>query len=182
MKVFGIGWHKTGTTSLGKYLASLGYLVCNDAYTVPPSLPVYNEYLQNVLRGYDAFVDMPFPLITEMLIRRYPDAKFIHTVREPDAWWNSAYRHFSGTTHPIRERAYPGCPDPEGSEEAWRMRYRLHKQQVNALASYVDVLKLPLDAEDKAALVSNFLDKPIHPEGYPHANQESTQAGRCIST
>lgn len=182
MKVFCIGWHKTGTTSLGAYLRRIGLLVCDDAYTIPPSSPEYDTYMANVLRGYEAFADMPFPLIKYMLAKKYPGAKFIHTVREEDEWWESARRHFGGTTHPIRERAYPDCPDPEGHQQAWRMRYRTHNQHCESIANYVDYLKLPLHADHKAEKVSGFLGRPVHPDGYPHLNQESTQAGQCIST
>ena len=63
-KIFCIGFHKTGTTSLGSALALLGYRLAGAIGTRDPDIA------QNVLTrarrivpNYDAFEDIPWPII-----------------------------------------------------------------------------------------------------------------------
>lgn len=182
MKVFCVGWHKTGTTSVAEFLRRIGFLTVDDAYRVSPQIAGYETYIQKTLRGFDAFADMPFPLMTDRLVRDYPDAHFIHTVRDEDDWMESAIRQFSGTTHPIRERAYEGYADPEGHEDAWRLRYRLHNRHVESLSSQMEhYLKIDIEGENKGEQIADFLGKNVKDGLFPHLNQKSKQAGHALS-
>jgi hypothetical protein len=52
------------------------------------------EAVFKLVEEYDAFGDWPWPLIYPQLTRRFPEAKFILTLRESEtAWLNSAIRH-----------------------------------------------------------------------------------------
>ena len=61
--VLGIGWHKTGTTSLGFALELLGYRVQDSAID---RRPLYRNRIDQIieqLNGYDACQDCPWNLL-----------------------------------------------------------------------------------------------------------------------
>jgi hypothetical protein len=82
-KVFGIGFHRTGTTTLQTALETLGYTVVRmrskewEAYTAEDFGSI-NE----AVKEFDGFRDMPWPLFYETLAEIYPNAKFILTLRD----------------------------------------------------------------------------------------------------
>jgi hypothetical protein len=45
---------------------------------------------EDLFRGYRAAVDWPAAAFYEELMERYPEAKIILTVRDPDKWYESA--------------------------------------------------------------------------------------------
>lgn len=52
--------------------------------------------LAPVLAHYDAFSDVPFPVLYPQLARDYPEAKFVLVHRDPRAWANSVREHIQG--------------------------------------------------------------------------------------
>ena len=101
-RVFGIGFHKTGTTSLAAALDQLGYLVAPQ----PPAARLVDEVcrqgcFENLFRfcsAYSAFQDTPFSLpgVYRALDEHFPGSRFILTVRDdPDAWFDSLQRYTS---------------------------------------------------------------------------------------
>lgn len=45
--------------------------------------------LKELLAGYVATTDAPAIFFVEELVRLYPDAKVVCTIREPNRWWDS---------------------------------------------------------------------------------------------
>lgn len=97
-KIFCIGFPKTGTTSLEVALVKLGYKVCrgngqNTHSNYLMALCVHGDYpeLERVIRHFDAFADLPWggSDMYLWLSRRYPEARFIQTERDPDDWYES---------------------------------------------------------------------------------------------
>lgn len=97
-KIFCIGCNKTGTTSIGVALASLGYRV-GDQQVAERLIDDWTrrdftrliEYCQSA----DAFQDVPFSLddTFKAVDEAFPGAKFILTVRDSgDEWFNSLTR------------------------------------------------------------------------------------------
>ncbi len=103
-KIFGIGFHKTGTTSLGTALHDLGYSVCGLrkgalSYILRGDLePVFG-----LVERYDAFEDNPWPLLYRELDQRFAGSKFILTVRERNDWLASAVNHFGTRETEMRQ-------------------------------------------------------------------------------
>src|SRR4030095_11714834 len=75
-KVFCIGFHKTGTTSLAFALQRLGYRVTGPNGVNDPDI-AKNVYAMAyaLVERYDAFQDNPWPIIYEDLDKRYPGSK-----------------------------------------------------------------------------------------------------------
>ena len=96
-KVFGIGFNKTGTTSLNQIMEDLGF-------NVAPQGEQERLLTQNVLNGnyadlrdfvfqFDFFQDLPFAQGFTFVAcdALFPGSKFILTVRNEDAWYESIY-------------------------------------------------------------------------------------------
>ena len=100
-KVFGIGFSKTGTTSLEQALTILGYNVCkgrqdlkhNDYLAALYVNKAYDE-IYRLTKYWNAFADGPWggSDLYKKLYEWYPDAKFILTIRDPESWYNSYIR------------------------------------------------------------------------------------------
>jgi hypothetical protein len=80
-KVWGIGLHRTATTSLHEALCALGYRSVH-----------YPRYLW-IAKRYEAASDLPIPAHYRELARAYPDSRFVLTVRDKEAWIRSVLRH-----------------------------------------------------------------------------------------
>jgi hypothetical protein len=94
-KVFGIGYNKTGSSTLEEVFRRMGYLVPvqweqESALTEEVQRGNYGP-LRDFVSRYEAFQDMPFSqdmtfVACDVL---FPGSKFILTVRDPDDWFRS---------------------------------------------------------------------------------------------
>ena len=83
-KIFGIGLSRTGTTSLGAALRTLGYTALHW------SNPLTGEIIsESDIPLFDAFVDTPSCMEFEKNYYLLPNSKFIYTIRLPDEWERS---------------------------------------------------------------------------------------------
>jgi hypothetical protein len=113
LDVIGAGLGRTGTLSLKAALEELGFGRCYHMMEViahPEHVPVWNAAgrgepvdWEALFRGYRAAVDWPACNFYEELMRVYPAAKVILTVRDPDRWYESARQ----TIYQVR-RVFPG--------------------------------------------------------------------------
>jgi len=88
-KIFGIGFHRTGTRSLCKFMNELGFrsihwpaTICNVDYlalieSVRDRRDLVVQALGPVIDAYEGFADVPFPGLYVELERTYPESKFI---------------------------------------------------------------------------------------------------------
>lgn len=99
MKVIGAGFGRTGTMSLKVALEELGFGPCYhmiEVFEHPEHAPLWEAAwrgepvdFDDLLGGYEAAVDWPACAFYEELMERYPDAKVILTVRDPERWYES---------------------------------------------------------------------------------------------
>ena len=102
IQVIGAGLGRTGTLSLKAALEDLGFAKCyhmvevlaraDDARTW--DLAVRGEPVDRdrLFVGYRATVDVPSCLFYRDLMEKYPEAKVILTVRDPERWYDSAHQ------------------------------------------------------------------------------------------
>lgn len=177
-KVFGIGFHKTGTKSLRKALEGLGYNVCGPVGARDPNIAnsavdVALEYADK----FDAVQDNPFPPLFRELDAAFPGSKFILTTEDPDVWIARAVRYFGTNLTPMREWIY-GEGSPVGNESLYRERFIQHNKDV--LGHFAnrpdDLMVWPLTNEPGWERLCEFLSVDI-PEGtpFPHENKGGTQ-------
>ncbi len=96
-KIFGIGLSKTGTTSLYAALHYLGYQA--GTYRHMSRLGMHEwfrgDFTIDYLRDYNAVTDLPLASFYKNLYKRYPDSKFILTVRPLYDWLKSCEKQLS---------------------------------------------------------------------------------------
>jgi len=142
-RVFGIGMHKTATTSLHHALKILGYdsahwksahwakAIWREMNTLGRSLTLEKSY---------ALCDLPITLLYQKLDRAYPGSKFILTKRSEDGWIETVRKHWDPAFNPFRGQ-WDGDPftnrihtilygSPEFNADKMLARYRSHNAAV----------------------------------------------------
>lgn len=174
-KVFGVGFHKTGTTSLGVGLEMLGYRVCGPVGKWDPDIAENVMVLALAATAeYDAFQDNPWPLLYREMDERFPGSKFILTIRPTEGWVASVVNFFGTEETPMRRWIYgDGAGCPVGNEEVWAARYDAHNREV--IAYFADrpgdllVMRL-IEGEGWEALCP-FLGHEPPADEFPHRNK-----------
>ena len=100
LEVIGAGLGRTGTLSLKTALEQLGFVSCyhmTEVFVHPEHVPLWEAAgrgepvdWEALFRDYRATVDWPGCNFYLDFMRRYPDAKVILTVRDPERWYDSA--------------------------------------------------------------------------------------------
>jgi len=178
-KVFGIGFHKTGTKSLAVALSILGYRVTGPNGVNDPNISRNVRLVVcSLVQQYDAFQDNPWPILFEELDRAYPGSKFILTLRPTAEWIKSVVRNFGTATTPMREWIY-GVGFPEGNEDIYISRYKQHNKEV---IEYFhdrsdDFLIFRITEGEGWEKLCPFLNKDVPHREFPHANKAIDREG-----
>jgi len=99
MKVLGAGFGRTGTMSLKFALEKLGIGPCyhmRELVSHPSHIKIWYDISRGehpnwdrLFSGFNSAVDFPVSLFYEELINKFPDTKFILTLRDFDTWYKS---------------------------------------------------------------------------------------------
>jgi hypothetical protein len=100
LDVIGAGLGRTGTLSLKTALEELGFVGCyhmTEVFAHPEHVAMWDAAGRGepvdwdaLFRGYRATVDWPSCNFYREFLERYPDAKVVLTVRDPERWYESA--------------------------------------------------------------------------------------------
>lgn len=178
-KVFGVGFQKTGTTSLAHAWRRLGYRVTGPNGIKDPDIAVNALAMcRELLPRFDAFQDNPWATLYQELDREVPGSKFILTVRDPDKWIVSLKEHFKRPT-PMREWIY-GAGMPAGNEQLYVDRMLRHNEEVQAYFADRpdDFLLMDVIGGDGWEKLCPFLGHEIPDEPFPHANKGAVRERR----
>lgn len=179
-RVFGIGLHKTATTSLHKAFQTLGFDSLHWGSGEAPLIweEVNSAGRSKTLERFYALCDMPIPLLYKQLDKAYPNSKFILTIRDETKWlksverlWDARYNitRWEWDIWPISNRLHRALYgrvdfDPQTMLE----RYRQHNAEVKAYFKDRPEDLLIMDMEtDGWEKLSRFLDKPVPSIEYP---------------
>lgn len=182
-KVFCIGFHKTGTSSLGVALEKLGYSVAGFypfrelARQETLDLTEVEALAHDVAAQHDAAQDSPWPILYRQMDKAFPGSKFIHIHRNRDAWMQSALKDFGETPNAMRTLIY-GAPYPKGFEGIWLDRYDQHNADVKSYFADRPDDFITLDLEKGEVNWDNicaFLGEPVPNIPWPHANRRSVK-------
>lgn len=150
-RIFGIGTHKTATTSLHAALEILGFksghwenahwakAIWNEMEGLGSSLTVEKFY---------ALSDLPIPMLFRQLDQTYPGSKFILTIRDEKDWLNSARNHWSYEMNPRRAM---WDEDP--------FTHKIHSL-LYGRKKFDEAIMLAKYREHNAAVLSHFADRP----------------------
>ena len=99
LSVIGSGLGRTGTMSLKLALERLGLGRCYHMFEVvqaPPAAGFWEAIAdggapdwETIFEGFSATVDWPSATYYKQLAAAYPQAKIVHTERDPEAWFKS---------------------------------------------------------------------------------------------
>ncbi len=99
LKVIGAGFGRTGTLSTMMALEELGFRKCHHMKSVFQNPEQRHAFLEassggtpdwdELYDGYQAAVDFPSSLFYKELMAKYPDAKVLLNVRDPEKWYES---------------------------------------------------------------------------------------------
>ncbi|HEV3229749.1 MAG TPA: sulfotransferase [Solirubrobacteraceae bacterium] len=133
MKVIGAGFGRTGSMSLKGALEDLGFGPCLhmiDCIRTPieTRVDLWQEAADGkpvdwheVFAGWESTVDWPGCSFYEQLMDAFPAAPVLLTVRDPDAWYESAQRSIYAATLAGRKGELQGGTDGPPPPEAMRM-------------------------------------------------------------
>jgi Sulfotransferase domain/N-terminal domain of galactosyltransferase len=183
-RIFGVGMHKTATTSLHKALRKLRidsahWKSAHWAKAIWEEVRAYGRS-RTLERSY-ALCDLPIPLLFRELDAAYPGSKFILTIRDEGEWVESVRTHWSDKnpfrgqwdedpfTHIIHREIYGRI---RFDETVMRERYRRHNAEV---LDYFkdrprDLLVMDMSRGAGWHELCGFLRKPIPDGAYPRAN------------
>ena len=142
-RIFGIGMHKTGTTSLNSAMKTLGF---DSAHwqNAHWAKRIWNEMQEfgysHTLEKHYTLSDLPITLLYEKLDKAYPNSKFILTIRDECSWiksvenhWNpelNQYRH-QWNKDPFTHKVHKLLYGQKGyNRELFLERYRRHNKEV----------------------------------------------------
>ena len=172
-KVFGLGFHKTGTSTLAAALHKLNYKVCGRQNALAKELVDGNiGAFIDLAKKYDAFEDDPWHLLFKEMDEAFPRSQFILTNRDVDVWYKSCLNHFYEDTTPIRDFMY-GKGSPNNNEEKFKEVYLAHQGKVE---NYFkdrpnDFLIIDFTKGEGWEKLCPFLGESIPNEPIPHANK-----------
>jgi hypothetical protein len=174
-KVFCIGFHKTGTTTMRDALRILGYRVTGPNGVRDPDIAGKLDAMVDALAAeYDAFQDNPWPLVYRRMDAAWPGSKFILTLRDPDRWYASNAGHFQDAETPMRRLIYgEAAGSPQGNEALYKARMQRHNAEVREYFRDRpdDLLVFDVAQADPWQAICGFLGEPVPEAPFPHANQ-----------
>jgi len=183
-KVFGIGWAKTGVTTLGRCLRDLGYRhhgqrldLVDDLGTGDLATADLSRILA-VAAEHDAFTDWPWILLYRQLDAAFPGSRFVLTLRDPDRWLKS-YRSMIERLPPAtpelsgRRRILYGLPFPDVTDAMLLDRRERHDAAVRDWFRGRPEVLLTVDWEagDGWERLCGFLAAPVPTTPFPHENR-----------
>ena len=201
LKVIGSGFPRTGTASLKLALEELGFGPCHHMREImmyPESAALWAEAADapdqadwnTVLAGYHSTTDAPGCSFWRELVDFYPDARVIHSKRDPEKWFESTQ---ATVFSPQWVERTLSLPLKEFFEKAVYARFgdQLHDRDVmlDKFARHTDevVATVPKDrllvfeAGDGWQPLCEFLEVPVPDKPYPRVNTREEMAALSVS-
>jgi len=178
-KIFGIGWAKTGTTTLGKCFETLGFVHQSQRLDLVKDLAKGDlSRIMALAKEKETFEDWPWIIVYQELDKAFPGSRFVLTQRDTANWLRS-YENMlrrqgeaSEELNEIRRTLY-GLPLPHVTEAQLIERYEKHNQDVSAYFRGRPAALLVVDWERGHGWkeLCGFLNRDILTVPFPHANR-----------
>lgn len=199
LKVVGTGLGRTGTKSMQTALAMLGFGPCHhmlEVFQHPESMQLWIDAGEArpdwdaIFQGYASAVDYPSAAYWRELTRYYPDAKVLHTVRDPDQWFDSVHATILAPDSLSRRegddvrarffasvlRRLPSRPDDRAVMTDY---FRRHTEAVTATISPERLLVFQVG--EGWERLCKFLGVPVPAAPYPSENSRAEFIGRALA-
>jgi Sulfotransferase domain len=182
--VVGVGLSKTGTTSLSDALNVLGYR----SFHTPPIIKMREDHQIDYfwpwwLSKYNAYCDLPVPAYYKLFDKKYPNAKFILTVRDSEDWLKSCKKHYTkefadymrnkSTNHNLIMSFHKFFYGAEVfDEDLYLQKYNSHIEEImNYFEGRDNFLLLDIFNGEPYKELSSFLGKNAPTTEFPHSNK-----------
>lgn len=174
-KVFGLGLGKTGTTTLGNCLETLGYKVtgCNESLTRSMRQGNWQPLFREADR-HSGFEDFPWSLTYKKMDERYENSKFILMVRkDSETWFQSLVKHAHKTGITELKKLTYGYDLPYGLKDEHIAYYENHNRSVREYFSARpnDFLEVCWENGDGWDELCAFLGHEVPDVPFPHLNK-----------
>jgi hypothetical protein len=200
-RIFCIGFNKTGTSSLSGFFRGEDYIVapqtpfeCNLYSYISGNYETFEYMIENDFSGCVFFQDVPFslPKIYEFLDKKFPNSKFILTIRNnSDEWYhslvnyhkdfNDIHKNFIKITDYIHRnwiqtiltKCY-GAPNHNPyDEESLKNTYEKHILDVESYFKNREDKLLTLNLSDELCVekLEDFLGRKFINKKMPHLNK-----------
>lgn len=187
LKIVGTGLGRTGTKSMQTALNRLGFGPCHhmvEVFAHPESMALWIDCAEGrprwdeIFAGYGSVVDYPGAAFWRQLTAHYPDAKVLHTTRDPDKWFDSTqatiFRLDSGPSDEtsLRNRFFASWMGPLREHLADRafMTDHFRRHETEVIAAIPPERLLIYRAGEGWDRLCEFLGAPVPEEPYPAEN------------
>ncbi|MEM6944622.1 MAG: sulfotransferase [Pseudomonadota bacterium] len=173
----GVGFMKTGLTSLLRTMESAGYRSQGKSRALYRAfIAGQYETVMDAYRGFDFACDWPQPYMYRRVFREMPDTRFILTLRPDDAWYESLLRHCR-YAHPVMHSLHHifGRHYPNGFRDEHLAIYRAHNDAVRDFFAAEEredrLLVIDIREVDALERLKAFVDRPIPLDAFPRENE-----------
>jgi len=207
MKIIGVGLSRTGSMSLRYTLDDLGFKCYHMEVAARNfsrgDLDLWLDFMEGrtemdwdaVFKGYEATMDTPPALYFEELYKKYPDAKFILTVRNPENWYISLAKLMNMHDTLVEklqflprfkafQRVYRILESKlitEGNDQESLIKFfNNHTESVKALIPNDQLLVF--EVKDGYKPLCEFLGIPAPAEEFPHINAGIEKAEKIMQS
>lgn len=178
-KIFGIGWAKTGTTTLGKCFEILGFDHQSQDLGLVKDIGKGNlSRILALAEKKETFEDWPWIILYKQLDNTFPGSRFVLTKRKRENWIRSYKNMLTSQGDALKElneirRILYGLPFPHVSESQLIERYEKHNTEVERYFRNrpKDLLIVDWEEEDGWKELCDFLGKDIPDQPFPHVNK-----------
>ena len=180
--IIGVGFQKTGTSSLREALKALDFRVKDT--TTRALIPILKKDYTRILRmleNYDAVEDTPWYMIYKELDKLIPNSKFILTIRDEESWYSSVKKHIGDLRSANHEWIYGrGKGLPKDDKQNTIDVYNRHNKEVIKYFENRpnDLLVLDFTKGDGWKKICSFLNKQIPHIPFPHCNKTPRKKGQ----
>ncbi|OED35989.1 hypothetical protein AB833_28905 [Chromatiales bacterium (ex Bugula neritina AB1)] len=186
LKVIGTGFGRTGTDSMRKALNILGTGPTHHMRELGEDSPLHEPWQALVggaapdwevlFNGYQACVDWPSAHYWRQLIKEFPNAKVLLTMRSAESWWESfeatILQHILSGRHPdgfaqrlVAAQVFEGRPDDK------RHAIAMYTRNVEEVIATVEPDRLLIhNLGDGWEPLCKWLDVPVPDRPYPQGN------------
>lgn len=197
LKIVGTGLGRTGTKSMQTALAMLGFGPCHhmlEVFQHPESMQLWIDASEGkadwdaIFKDYNSAVDYPTAAYWRELTSHFPNAKVLHTVRDPDQWFDSVQATILAPDSLSRRggddvrarffasvlRRLPSQPD---NRAVMTDHFRRHTEAVTATISPERLLVFHVG--EGWERLCKFLHVPVPAEPFPSENSRAEFISRA---